>query len=326
MTPSSPNTESADRTTTPGGIERVSSPILLIRDEHDHHNNLLIEAIRNDQLRAYEKSHIHHVEWCILTSAKLISPFIEDGQLERNGNLLVVASATNHTTGYDWCLEQIRRTASMSQTLANTGLNYHNLADELELYKAVRHLRAREFDKAIGTLKTFERKDKLISARSRSSENGISTSPASAATPTRISGSSSTSNRVAATAAANLSFLYLLQQESNIAARYADEAIAINRYSLGALLNKASYFYQQEDYSRACELYQETINTNPTCFEAHFNLALAERKMQNYGKALDGLFRLRTLAKIPPNKTQNQIFQKIHNSIEVNLLYQIGAM
>lgn len=340
--PASPNQELIDRTVTPG-VEpsgRSSSPVLLIRDEHDHHNNLLIEAIRNDRLRQFEKDKIHHVEWCILTSAKLIAPFIDT--TEPNGtsstNLLMQNnSVQNNCSGYDWCLEQIRRMGSMSSmNVGSSGLNYNNLADELELYKAVRHLRAREFDKAIATLKTFERKDKLISGRTSSRtatsasslQNRVSSS-GSATTPTlgpRVQGTSVTSSRVSATAATNLSFLYLLQQDMDMAARYADEAISINRYCLGALLNKANYFYHQGEYQRAIELYQEVINNNTTRFEAYFNMSLAGRKLGNFEKALDSLFRLRTITKIPTNQSQNVISQKINNTIEINLLYQIGLM
>ncbi|OTF76997.1 tetratricopeptide repeat protein 10, tpr10-like protein, partial [Euroglyphus maynei] len=69
---------------------RPTSPILLIRDEQDHFNNLLIEAIRNDRLRQYEKQIVRHVEWCILTAAKLISPFIQVDQVPIVPNALMV--------------------------------------------------------------------------------------------------------------------------------------------------------------------------------------------------------------------------------------------
>ena len=385
-----------DRSTPSGEMTltgRSSSPTLLIRDEHDHHSNLLIEAIRNDRLRQYEKEKIQQVEWCVLTAAKLIAPYIEQTATIANGSMINnmiglngenetnITNSGNIGAGYDWCLDQIRRMAhaAVANGLTNGNgrqsisgstfpggqsyaLNYSNLADELELYKAVKHLRLREFDQAIGTLKTFERKDKLTSTISSSArisdltghiplrsvasasaslsigqptQGGLAvTTPivsSSSITPTHgtrfmsVSTSTTGNSRVAATAATNLSFLYLLQQELDIAARYADEAIGADRYCTGAMLNRGNVYFHKSDYQRAIELYREVINSNPNCLEAYYNLALAERRLNNHDKALESLFRLRTITKMPSNH-QSILNQKISNTVEVNLLFQIGSM
>lgn len=354
---SSDNSGLHDRGSSILSSQRPTSPILLIRDEHDHYNNLLIEAIRNDRLRQYENEIIHRVEWCIMTAAKLISPFIEsdnqpsgimatipmDNKILFNNELDLTNTTSTVTSGYDWCLEQIRRMASLAAASSfgyTSGLNFVQLADELELYKAVKHLRAREFDQAIATLKSFERKDRLISSRTASG-NSIQRQNSTAATistPMQLSNnnngglsSSSSSSayssfaRVISTAATNLSFLYLLQRDFESAGKYADEAIAIDRYCLGAILNKGNLYFYQGHFTQAIEHYQEVIANNSTIFEAYFNLALAERKLNNYDKALDALYRLRTIIRIPTNK-QNALNQKITNTIEVNLMYKIGLM
>ena len=336
--------------------QRPTSPILLIRDEQDHFNNLLIEAIRNDRLRQYEKEIIRHVEWCILTAAKLISPFIEVDHVPTVPNGLMVMpidsynrnqmtngelppSSSSITSGYDWCLEQIRRMASITSTTlysVNSGLNFIHLADELELYKATKQLRAREFDQAISTLKSFESKDRLLTSSRTASANDpsnrlnvMSTTSATISSSTSSSSAairmSSATARVSATAATNLSFLYLLQRDYESANRYADEAISIDRYCSGAVLNKGNIFFRQGDFQRAIEYYQEVIANNSTILEAYFNLALAERKLGHYDSALDALYRLRTIIRIPKNQS-NMLNQKITNTIEVNLMYQIGLM
>lgn len=308
---------------------RTSSPVLLIRDEHDHHNNLLIEAIRNDQLRLYERETIHHAEWCLLTAAKLIAPFIDDG---RNMAAAAVGAPETIGTGYDWCLEQIRRQASVASMAVGSisGINFAHLAEELELYKAVKHLRAREFDKAITTLKSFEKKDKFLTARA-------GTSGAHSVTPTfdhqRLIASSTTS-RVAVTVSTNLSFLYLLQQDYEMARKYSDEAISINRYYYGALLNKGNVCYCTGDYHHALEYYREVINNNTTSLEAYFNIALAERKLGNFEKALEALFRIQSLNKLSKtqhqksidNKTEAIYSQKISTTLDIKIMYQIGNM
>ncbi|OTF72385.1 intraflagellar transport protein 88-like protein [Euroglyphus maynei] len=213
----------------------------------------------------------------------------------------------------------------------NSGLNFIHLADELELYKATKQLRSREFDQAISTLKSFESKDRLMASSRTASANNDPTnrsnmiSTTSSTTSSSVQRMSSATARVTATAATNLSFLYLLQRDYESATRYADEAIAIDRYCSGAVLNKGNIFFRQGDFQHAIEHYQEVIANNSTILEAYFNLALAERKLGHYDNALDALYRLRTVIRIPKNQS-NMLNQKITNSIEVNLMYQIGLI
>lgn len=87
-------------------------------------------------------------EWCILTASKLISPVISQ----------------SFAQGYEWCVEQLKASS------------YNDLANDLEISKAVTYLRKREFNQAIETLKMFEKKE----------------------------------TKVASTAATNLSFLYFM--------------------------------------------------------------------------------------------------------------------
>ncbi len=207
--------------------------------DDDHVNNLLLEAIKNDQLRNYEKERLQDSQWCILTAAKLISPVI--------GNTF--------SQGYEWCVEQIRNS------------HYSDLANDLEINKAVKHLRKREFNEAIVTLKSFEKKD----------------------------------NKAASTAATNLSFLYLLQNDLSLAEKYADDAINANRYNAGALVNKGNCYFKQNDFERAKEYYKEAVSNESGCLEAIYDLGLAYKKIGQYEDALDYLFKLHALTKNHPH-------------------------
>ena len=71
------------------------------------------------------------------------------------------------SAGYNWCVDTIK----MSQ--------HSQLANDLEINKAVMYLRQKDFQNAVDTLKAFEKQD----------------------------------TKVASTAATNLSFLYFLQSE-----------------------------------------------------------------------------------------------------------------
>ena len=207
--------------------------------EDDLHNHLLMEVIKNDELRQLEKQSRQELEWHILTSAKLIAPVIGD----------------TFSQGYEWCVEQIRNSS------------YSHLANDLEINKAVKHLRKREFNEAIVTLKSFEKRD----------------------------------NRSASTAATNLSFLYLLQNDLSMAEKYADDAINANRYNSGALVNKGNTYYKNNDFERAKEYYKEAVNNDSQCLEAIYNLGLAFKKLGLYEDALDYLFKLHALTKRHPH-------------------------
>ncbi|XP_030766229.1 LOW QUALITY PROTEIN: intraflagellar transport protein 88 homolog [Sitophilus oryzae] len=90
---------------------------------------LLALAIKDDDLHKYEVQKRHDAEYCILTAAKLIAPFVED----------------NFSDGYDWCVSAIK----MSE--------YSPLASDLEINKAVMFLKQNQLSEAVAALKAFEK-------------------------------------------------------------------------------------------------------------------------------------------------------------------------
>ena len=138
------------------GFSQLCETPLEVEDEDkylpvsdDSMANLILEAIKNDDLRKIERARRHEAEHAILTAAKLISPVIEE----------------TFSAGYNWCVDTIKLSA------------HSQLANDLEINKAVMFLRQKNFTDAIETLKCFEKQE----------------------------------NKVASTAATNLSFLYFLQ-------------------------------------------------------------------------------------------------------------------
>ncbi|KAF5401660.1 Testicular tissue protein Li 93 [Paragonimus heterotremus] len=111
----------------------------------DKQYDLILEVIRSDELRLFEKRKKADAENFIKMAAKLIAPAIEG----------------NFNTGYDWCIEQVKMSV------------YHEIAHDLEIDKAVMYLKQRDFHqegskslhtKAIETLKSFERKDARVAS------------------------------------------------------------------------------------------------------------------------------------------------------------------
>ncbi|XP_028129725.2 intraflagellar transport protein 88 homolog [Diabrotica virgifera virgifera] len=102
--------------------------------EQDSPEDALIAlAIQDDDLHRYETQKRREAEYCILTAAKLIAPFIEE----------------TFGKGYDWCVSAIKIS------------EYARLALDLEINKAVMFLKQKQLPEAIDTLKAFE-KDSVI--------------------------------------------------------------------------------------------------------------------------------------------------------------------
>ncbi|KAF7281157.1 intraflagellar transport protein 88-like protein nompB [Rhynchophorus ferrugineus] len=90
---------------------------------------LLAIAIQDDDLHRYEKQKRLDAQYCILTAAKLIAPFVED----------------KFSEGYDWCVSVIKNS------------EYAVLASDLEINKAVMYLKQNQLPEAVAALKAFEK-------------------------------------------------------------------------------------------------------------------------------------------------------------------------
>ncbi|XP_032116020.1 intraflagellar transport protein 88 homolog isoform X5 [Sapajus apella] len=117
----------------------IAVPLEIDEDKYispsdDPHTNLVTEAIKNDHLRQMERERKAMAEKYIMTSAKLIAPVIE----------------TSFAAGYDWCVEVVKAS------------QYVELANDLEINKAVTYLRQRDYNQAVEILKMLEKKDSRV--------------------------------------------------------------------------------------------------------------------------------------------------------------------
>uniref|UniRef100_A0A8B9H7S7 Intraflagellar transport protein 88 homolog n=1 Tax=Astyanax mexicanus TaxID=7994 RepID=A0A8B9H7S7_ASTMX len=199
----------------------------------DPHTNLVIEAIKNDQLHQMERERKALAEKYIMTSAKLIAPAIE----------------TSFAAGFDWCVDMVKSS------------QYVELANDLEINKAITYLRQKDFNQAVETLKMFEKKD----------------------------------SRVKSAAATNLSFLYFLEKDFDQADRYADLAMNADRYNPAALINKGNTVFVKQDYEKAAEFYKEALRNDSSCTEALYNLGLTHKRLGRLEEALDSFIKLHAI-------------------------------
>ncbi|KAG5283099.1 hypothetical protein AALO_G00038280 [Alosa alosa] len=200
--------------------------------------NMVIEAIKNDQLHQMERDRKALAEKYIMTSAKLIAPAIEN----------------SFAAGFDWCVDMVKSS------------QYVELANDLEINKAITYLRQRDFNQAVETLKTFEKKD----------------------------------SRVKSAAATNLSFLYFLERDFDQADRYADMAMSADRYNPAALINKGNTVFERQDYEKAAEFYKEALRNDSSCTEGLYNLGLTYKKLGRLDEALDCFLKLHAILRNCP--------------------------
>nr|XP_040057560.1 intraflagellar transport protein 88 homolog isoform X2 [Gasterosteus aculeatus aculeatus] len=200
-------------------------------DESD--SELVIEAIKNDKLHQMERDLKVLAEKYIMTAAKLIAPAIE----------------TSFATGFDWCVDMVKSS------------QYVELANDLEINKAISYLRQKDFNQAVETLKTFEKKD----------------------------------SRVKSAAATNLSFLYFLEKDYEQADRYADLAMTADRYNPAALINKGNTVFIKQDHEKAAEFYKEALRNDSSCTEALYNLGLTYKRLNRLEEALDCFLKLHAI-------------------------------
>ncbi|XP_022701942.1 intraflagellar transport protein 88 homolog isoform X2 [Varroa jacobsoni] len=150
----------------------------------------------------------------------------------------------------------------IEQMKASTNFSY--LASDLELNKATAFLRKREFGKAIETLKSFEKRD----------------------------------NRNVS-AANNLSYLYFMLDKRQ-AEKYADAAIAIDKYNAAALVNKGNCCFSRGNFGQAKEYYGEALQVEAGCVEALYNIGLSCERLKEREQALDFFLKFQAIVGLYP--------------------------
>jgi len=205
-------------------------------DLDDEHNSLI-----NDALRDYLKDHQRKQYDFILKSAKLIAELIED----------------DWEKGYDFVIEQLKSYELKREKC--------NIVSEVEMTKALTYMKHKQFQKAIEALKSFEKKDRKLQARS----------------------------------ATNLSFLYLLEGDMKNAEKYASIAVESDKYNANALVNKGNCHYLNKEFRDSKEMYQRALEAESDCIQAIYNLGLVTRELREYEEALACFRKVHSL--IPEN-------------------------
>lgn len=221
--------------------------MLHIETVGDEENEDLVEqnpeepnSLKTDVLKEEIKERKRKASKFILDSAKLIAPVIEEDIID----------------GYNYIIDILKG----SKTI------FTAVQSEIEICKANCYINKKQIDKAIETLKAFEKKDQSMMAR----------------------------------ASTNISFLYFLEGDYKNSEKYADMALNYDRYNAKALVNKGNCLYAKNDFLRAKENYLEAIGVAADCVEALYNLALVNKKLNSFLEALTALEKLQTIVSKNP--------------------------
>jgi intraflagellar transport protein 88 len=92
-----------------------------------------------------------------------------------------------------------------------------------------------------------------------------------------------------------LTFLKFCESDFQAAESFADVALAADRASASALVNKGNCRAVSDDLMQARVLYSEACSSNPTCLEALYNLGLVCKKLGDTSAAISTFEKLRGL-------------------------------
>ncbi|VEN46016.1 unnamed protein product [Callosobruchus maculatus] len=202
-----------------------------VEDEEKYHleqdspeDALIAKAIQDDDLHKYETKRRQDAEYCILTAAKLIAPFVED----------------NFSSGYDWCVNAVKNS------------EYARLAANLEINKAVMHLKEDQLNEAIQALKIYEKDSNIV-----------------------------------VSAAVNLSFIYYLQGDFDNALKYAEIVKKVDVKDANAYVNYGACLLEKGQMEEAVSAFEKALEYDPVHFEAIYNLGIALKRAGHYDEAMD---------------------------------------
>jgi len=195
------------------------------------------DGLRHELLKREKEARTY-----MLTAARLIAP-----ELKIEGD-------DSKMAGYQFCIDALKQ-------------DHESTASEMEIERALKFMKVKQFEKAIEALKAFEKRDQHLKAM----------------------------------AATNLSFIYFLEGDVRSADKYADLAYEHDRYNARALVNKGNCLAVRGDYDTAKQFYLEAIGVEADCVEAIYDLGLVNLKMELWGEALQAFEKLH---QIVPNNAE----------------------
>lgn len=249
----------------------------------DHHSQLILEAIRDDPLRRWEKQQKANAEKWIMMAAKLIAPVIEE----------------DFDEGFDWCVDVVKSSP------------YQELANELEITRSIVYLKMKDFTKAADTLKKFEKKDSKMQSQAAVNLSFLYFLEGESTQSDKHADIAITADRYNPAALVNKANNLYNVGEFNKAREYYAEALNIEASCIEALYNLGLCNKKLGKYEDALDCFHKLHLMLPNSSEVICQLASIYEINNNNSEALEWYHQLLTIVPSDPN-----ILRRIANLYE----------
>lgn len=239
----------------------------------DHHHEMILEVIRDDRLRRWEKEKRAFAEKSIMISAKLIAPVIEN----------------TFDEGFDWCLEVVK------------GSSHIELTNELDITRAIEYLKIKDFTKAVETLKKFEKKDSKMESQAAVNLSFLYFLEGDVSVADKHADIAINADRYNPAALVNKACCLMKQNEHNKALEFLTEAQNIESSCTEALYNLGLCYKQMSKFPESLECFLKFQQIVPTNGEVLCQLGEVCEKLGKNDDALEWYHQLLTLIPSDPS-------------------------
>lgn len=238
----------------------------------DHHSQMILEAIRGDSLRAWEKEEKTKAEKCIMMSVKLIAPVIE----------------ATFDEGFDWCVDIVKSSV------------YVELANELEITRSIVYLKMKDFSKATEALKKFERKDSKMQSQAAVNLSFLYFLEGEYGQSDKHADIAIKADQYNPSALVNKGNSVFMSGDLNKAKEFFLEALRIEASCTEALYNLGLCYKKMGRYEESVECFHKLHIMLPSSAEVISQLGCVYELLENNNEALDWYQQVLTIVPTDP--------------------------
>ena len=253
-------------------IEGVEDDDRYLQYGDDPHSSLVLEAIKDDELRKIERTKKRLAEKAIIQAAKLIAPVID----------------STESLGFDWCVDSVRDS------------QHTDLASELEINKAIMYLRLKDFTKAVEALKVFEKKNSKIASTAANNLSFLYFLKGEKKEAEKYAGQAIESDRYNPCALVNMGNIHYKSGEMEKARDYYQESLAIESGCAEAMYNLGLTFKTMGNLDSALECFEKLHTILNNCPEVIYQIAVLYDMKQDIQQSVDWFMHLLTIVPTDP--------------------------
>lgn len=253
-------------------IEGVEDDDRYLQYGDDPHSSLVLEAIKDDELRTIERTKKRLAEKTVVQAAKLIAPVIEGSE----------------ALGFDWCVDCVRES------------QHTELASELEINKAIMFLKLKDFQKAVEALKVFEKKNSKIASTAANNLAFLYFLKGESNEAEKYANQAIESDRYNPYALVNRGNIHFKAGQLEKARDYYQEALSIESGCAEALYNLGLSFKTMGNIDSSLECFEKLHTILNNCPEVIYQIAALYDMKQDIQQSVDWFMHLITIVPTDP--------------------------